>query len=184
VTTTFLDVPVYRLPLDEYDRQQKAYIDGILDEPVLRKNTAFEHHLWTIYGGCWLFNEIIGYIRLHFLGSQVRGEYFAVDRKRIVRTRHKQLRYVTHKLAPEVDIEVPITDATIEAAVRQYLQDCERELPKRHVDLKVFEVLAPHIRWYELWATANPFGPNKRKIAGAEPPPVRRWPRRHRRRDT
>jgi len=159
MTTTFLDVPVYRLPLEDYDRQQKSYIEKTLHDPVLRDNLAFRDHLWTSYGGCWFFNEIIGYIRPHFLGSQVRGEYFAVRRKRIVRTRHKQVECVTHKLAPEVDIENPITDATIEAAVRQYLKDCQREVPRRHVHLKVFEVLAPHIRWYDLWVATNPFVP-------------------------
>jgi hypothetical protein len=178
--TTFLDVPVYRLPLNEYDRQQKAYIEKTLDDPILRDNAAFRQHLWERYGGCWLFNEIIGYIRLHFLGSQVRGEYFAVNRKRIVRTRNRQLGYMTHKLAPEVDIEMPVTDATIEAAVRQYLQACQRQVPRRHVDLSLFEVLAPHIRWYDLWATTNPFSSAHR---GAEVPNPsdRRWPRRRRR---
>ncbi|MBL6653640.1 MAG: hypothetical protein ISP49_18745 [Reyranella sp.] len=168
--TTFFDVPVYRLPIDQYDRQQNAYIAKILDG---RDNPAFRDHLWDKYGGTWLFNEIIGYIRLHFLGGQVRGEYFAVKAKRIVRTRHKQFEYRTHKLAPEIDIKVPVTDATVKAAVSKYLQACQCKLPRHYIDLSVFDELAPYIRWYELWLAANP--------APANPAVSRRWPRRHRR---
>src|SRR4051812_19282331 len=97
--TIFLDVPVYRLPLPEYDRQQKAYIKKAFGPMVLPNDAAFRDHLWRVYGGCWRFNEVTAYIRLYFLGGQVRGEYFAIRRKRIVRTRHKQFEYVTHKLA-------------------------------------------------------------------------------------
>jgi hypothetical protein len=159
MTITFFDVPVYRLPLAEYDRQQKAFIDKA-SAHIAPNQAALRQHLWERYGGCWLFNEIVGYIRLHFLGSQIRGEYFAVNRRRIVRTRKKQFEYLTHKLAPEVSIKQPIGDQTIEAAIRQYLSDCQRELTQRHVDTKTLEVLAKHIKWYDLWATANPFGPS------------------------
>lgn len=179
MTTTFLDIPVYRLPSDEYYRQRDAFVEKALHPGIPRK--SIEQHLVDVFGGCWEFNEIIGYIRLHFLGGQVRGEYFAVNRKRIVRTRHKQFEYVSHKLAPEVEIEMPVTDQTVEAAARQYLHDCQRELPRRHVDLEGFNVLAPYIRWYDLWAMENPFGP-KRRAVKAPMPIVKRWPRRERRR--
>jgi hypothetical protein len=181
VTTTFLDIPVYRLPRDEYYRQRDTFVEKALHPGV--SGTFFEQHLIDVFGGCWEFNEIIGYIRLHFLGGQVRGEYFAVNRKRIVRTRHKQLEYVSHKLAPEVEIEMPVTDQTVEAAVRQYLQDCQRELPRRYVDIEGFTVLAPYIRWHDLWATENPFGPKRAEVAPS-PHPARRWPRRPRRRES
>jgi hypothetical protein len=42
------------------------------------RKIRFLDHLEMRYGGPWNFNEIIGFIRLHFLGSQIRGEYFAV----------------------------------------------------------------------------------------------------------
>jgi hypothetical protein len=95
----------------------------------------------------------------------VRGEYFAVRSKRLVRTRRKRLEYITHKIAPEVEIEMPVTDRTGEAAAREYLLDCQRELSRRQVDLETFELLAPQIRWYDLWATANPFGAKRRQAA-------------------
>ena len=39
------------------------------------------------FGGAWKYNEIIGYIRLHFLGNQIRGEYWGVKAMCQVRTR-------------------------------------------------------------------------------------------------
>jgi hypothetical protein len=147
----FYDVPVYRLPEGEYYRQRQAHADKVID-PSLRSNIDFQAHVNDAYGGIWRFNEVIGYIRLHFLGSQVRGEYFAIPRKRYVRSRNnRQFEYQTHKLAPEINIEQPPTESSILAAVRQYLEDCKTELPGRHIELEGFEIFARHIRWMDLW---------------------------------
>ena len=157
----FYDIPVYRLHEEKYNRKRDAYIEGVIypkDSPFndeLRGreaadpncNIAMRDHLQRSYGGCWQFNEIIGYIRLHFLGAQVRGEYFAVRKKRIVRTRTKILEYRTHKLAPEMDIPYPFTNHGIYTTIVEYLSACRQELPSRHVDTALFEVVGPHINW-------------------------------------
>ena len=161
----FFDLPVYRLPRDTYYEARSAYIENTLfppgspdetylrqrDEADPRKNDGFRDHLERSYGGCWEFNEIVGYIRLHFLGSQIRGEYFAVAKQRIVRTRTKTLEYRTWKLAPEVDIEAPHGKAEVLSAVRQYIEDCKREVPKQFIDTSHFDTLAPHIDWEALF---------------------------------
>ncbi len=120
------------------------------------------NHLTEKYGGCWQFNEIIGYIKLDFLGSQIRGEYFAVDRKRIVRTRTKTFEYKTWKLAPEIDIEQPYGTGEVLGAIQRYIQACKAELPKRFIDTSNFDKLAPHIDWGTLYLRhdLNPAGPN------------------------
>jgi hypothetical protein len=161
----FFDLPVYRLSSDEYYAARSTYIDnaifrpGTPDEPYFRQrekvnpgcHDTFRDHLERSYGGCWDFIEIIGYIRLHFLGNQVRGEYFAVARKRIVRTRTKTLEFQTWTLAPEVDIEHPCGSVEVLAAVQQYIRDCGRKLPKRLIDTTQFDKLAPHINWGSLY---------------------------------
>ena len=161
----FFDLPVYRLPRDKYYEDRNAYIENALffpgssDEAYLRqrdkadphRNDAHRDHLERSYGGCWEFNEIIGYIRLHFLGSQVRGEYFAVAKQRIVRTRTKTLEYRTWKLAPEIDIEPPFGTAEVLSAIRQYIDDCKDEVPKRYIDTSIFDTLAPHVDWGALY---------------------------------
>lgn len=160
----FYDLPVYRLPRDKYYSERDKYIDKILfppDGPVTQElrrrdeenpkaNDAIRDHMARSYGGCWEFNEIIGYIRLHFLGTQVRGEYFAVSKQRIVRTRTKTIEFQTWKLAPEVDIKPPYENQQILAAIREYIEDCKSELPRRAIETALFEVLAPHIEWASL----------------------------------
>lgn len=160
----FYDIPVYRLPEKRYYRERDEYIEGVLfpkdspDSQSLRQgeaanpncNIAIRDHLQHSYGGCWTFNEIIGYVRLHLLGSQVRGEYFAVRKKRIVRTRKKLLEYRTWKLAPEVEIPFPLTSHGIYGAVLEYLADCRKRLPGRYVDTELFEVIGKHVDWLGL----------------------------------
>ncbi len=161
----FFDIPVYRLTHDKYYSERDEYIEKILypkdspyyeqlriqDEINPTQNDAFKNHLENYYGGCWKFNEIIGYIRLHFLGSQVRGEYFGVNKKRIIRTRKKTVEYKTWKLAPEVDITFPLSQSGILKAIRDYIQDFKKELPNRYIDDSMFETLAEHINWMDFF---------------------------------
>ena len=122
----FFDVPVYRIPEKHYYADRQNYVERTMfADPTMRDfyqrertiAVQFEQHLIDRYGGCWPFNEIIGYIRLHFLGSQVRGEYFGLQAKRITRTRTKLFEHKTHKLAPEINIEIEATNSDIAALV-------------------------------------------------------------------
>ncbi len=162
------DIPVYRLPEKRYYQEMNAYIDGVLvpngtpDREVLleesRHNQSrdvwFRGHLGKSYGGMWRYNEIIGYICLHFLGSQVRGEYYDVNKKRIVRTRRKVLEYRTWKLAPEREIWDSSSSEKIYAVMLQYLNDCREELPRRYVDSSLFEEIGPYVDWKALYDTS------------------------------
>jgi hypothetical protein len=164
----FYDLPVYRLSSDAYCAVRAKHIDKVVfrlgtpDEAALqhrerlnpRVNDGFRDHLQHTYGGCWVFNEIIGYIRLHFLGAQVRGEYFAVAKKRIVRTRTKTFEYRTWKLAPEVAIEEPYGTHEVLTAIHQYIADCRRELPKRVIETSRFDALSPFVDWGSLWTSS------------------------------
>lgn len=161
----FFDIPVYRLSSDRYYQERDEYIDKVLfpkdspyseelrarDKADPNQNIVIRDHIQRSYGGCWEFNEIIGYIRLHFLGSQIRGEYFGVNKKRIVRTRTKTLEYKTWKLAPEIEIPYPPTQAGILKAIRDYIQDCKKELSNRYIDDSMFETLAENVNWVALF---------------------------------
>ena len=77
----------------------------------------------------------------------MRGEYYAPSKKRIVRTRTKTLEFQTWKLASEVDIELPVTNATIRNAISEYIEACRKEVPRRFVDATLFEALSQHVDW-------------------------------------
>jgi len=161
----FLDLPIYRLGDGRYYQERDAHVDRTLfppGSPYSEQRRADEKkkpsslagirdHFEKSYGGCWRYNEIVGYIRLHFLGSQVRGEYYGVNRRRIVRTRTKQLEYRTWKLAPEVDIPRDATDSDIFSAVIRYVDDGRTEVKGRFIDDSQLIMLGPYINWRELY---------------------------------
>lgn len=155
----FYDVPVYRLPEDNYYKDRDAYVEAsMFPNPGLREFYAsnqdqavhMQDHLQRRFGGCWQFNEIIGYIRLHFLGTQIRGEYFASNAKKIVRTRNKQFECKTWKLAPETEIPISASNPEIWRLIQDYLGACQRLLPNRTVDTSVIDTIGLHVDWRKL----------------------------------
>lgn len=165
----FLDLPVYRLPEDKYYEQQKAHIDEVTgtieatmqemmarsqDVDFVRKQN-WRDRVAESYGGMWRYNEIIGYIRLFFFMTQIRGEYYAVKAKRIVRSRRKLFEFKTWTFSAEVNIPVKASSEEIFAAVRKYVARCKKELPRRYVDDAQLETLGPHIDWQALFAEAR-----------------------------
>ena len=168
VGTYFLDIPVYRVSKDRYYSEMDSFIQNSMypgppgHDDELRQfhsrnpdqKTAFHEHLRQRYGGAWNYNEIIGYIELHFLGNQIRGEYWQVKAKRIQRTRHKVFEWRTHKLAPELDVPYEALNPQIYALVREYIADCAKELKGRYIDTSKLEVIGPHVDWQALLRNA------------------------------
>ena len=159
----FYDVPVYRLVEEKYYRDREKYVkealfpkglpfrDELISADKADPDINFREHLEKSYGGAWLYNEIIGYIRLHFLGTQVRGEYYAVRRKRIVRTRRKTLEFQTWKLVPEREISNSASSKKSYSIVLEYIDACRNELKGRYVDASGLERIGPYVNWKALY---------------------------------
>ena len=161
----FYDIPVYRLTEEKYIQDRKKYLEAALfpkglplrDELILQdkadpdRNRNLRRHLAESYGGPWRFNEIVGYIRLHFFGTQVRGEYYAVRRKRIFRTRRKTIEFHTWKLASEREIPNSASSERIYSIVLEYIDSCRGELNRRHVDASGLEGIGPYVDWKSLY---------------------------------
>lgn len=164
----FFDLPIYRLPQEDYFRQRDQYVEELIDRAggrderdpdVVRQIELYAHRT---YGGQWIYNEIIGFIGLYFDGSQVLGVYFRTDAKRITRTRKKTFEWIAHKLAPEVELPYdpgrPFnpTSEEILSAVTKYIDRCKKELPKRYIDDSQFMRVAAFIDWRALWTALGP----------------------------
>lgn len=148
----FFDIPVYRLSEEKYDAQTEAEIQGNYlkngrGKPPISYNDYFER--MSIFHDPWRFNETIGYIRLYFLGHEIRGDYYQHKASRIYKTRRKHIRYKTYKLADEISI-LNQNDAQIYESILLYLHKCERELPKRYIDLENFKQIGQYLRWNAL----------------------------------
>jgi len=155
----FFDLPVYRIAYDIYNANQKHEIAvKIADmkrgrpnyEPSESTKAQLSQHQYEKYGP-WRFNEIIGYIRLHFLGSQIRGEYFSAEKKRNILSRHRVFTYRTHKLAAEIHIPRNATNAEIFELIQQYIADCKNELAKNCIiDDSILSTIGSYTDWQKL----------------------------------
>jgi hypothetical protein len=159
------DLPIYRLGESEYYEQQRIWIDEqrypadspmrdsliCLDNENPARAEMVAEHFRESYGGSWLFNEIIGYVRLHFLGTQVRGEYYRVKAKRIVRTRRKQIEYRSWKLAPEIEIPDCASSDDIRQLIETYVNDCRAELPRRYIDDTILRTMGMYVDWRSMY---------------------------------
>ena len=161
-----MDIPVYRLSSDEYYKQRSVYVDSMAkkygsnltsSDPVIaarlaRTDEEFRRHLCKTYGGEWRYNEVIGYVRLHLLGSQVRGAYWRVDAKRIVRTRKKIIEEPWDwKLAPETELPTKGSNNEIYLAILEHVEDCSKELKKRYLDTEQLTTIGPYVDWRALF---------------------------------
>jgi len=157
-----MTLPVYRLTREKYFVQRAQHVeqqmyggpDGEFKREFAKKNPdwvkTFSEILVKQYGGNWEYNEIIGFIELHFCGMQVRGEYFENNKRKQVRTRKKQFDYITHKLAPEINIPQSATSNEIEAVIEKYIKECRQELRIRYVDDSAFTNLKGCVDWLSL----------------------------------
>ncbi|MBI5789024.1 MAG: hypothetical protein HZA78_09240 [Candidatus Schekmanbacteria bacterium] len=160
----FADIPVYRIQEEEYYKKRENYIDKMMygkTSELRERNKSFyernidnriyfEDHLEKQYGGPWDFNEIIGYVRLHFLGFQVRGELFMVDKKRITRTRKKIFLFRTGKVVSETVFSTYSSNEEIFNAILRYLSNTKKELKPRFMDSASFEFMGKFIDWKNL----------------------------------
>ena len=160
----FFDIPVYRVPRERYYKDLDTYIKkqmsgGAPSHNEIKKKFYEEHpererfikdYCRKKYGGAWEYNEIIGWILLHFLGSQIRGEFFRVEAKRIVRTRKKVFEWYDWKLAPEIDIPEEANNTKIFHLIKEYLSVCEKELKGRYLDTSRLDLIGSYVDWRSL----------------------------------
>ena len=155
------DVPVYRLPKEQYESQQEDFIQKNLNcgKHVEEMHRLFpdvkakdENHLWKIYGGGWLFNEICGFFRLFFFSTQIRGEYWPIIAKRITRSRRKIFSPLGYEVTHPETIPQGSSNQEIFNLILKFLAraKCERELEKRHVYTSLLENIGPHVDWNAL----------------------------------
>ncbi|MCT7360942.1 hypothetical protein [Thalassolituus pacificus] len=105
----FMVIPVYRLSEDKYYSQMNEDFEKLISRSWdinFRRNNPDMVESWRIshrssYGGDWEFNEVVGHIKLFFMGSQIRGEYWGTEPQRKVRTRKKKFEFKAHKLVAE-----------------------------------------------------------------------------------
>lgn len=149
------DIPVYRLSESQYEVECKNIIKNNFNCSFKNSNKVFDLETYyeksIKYFDIWEYNEIIGYIKLYILGSQIRGEYIQHKSSRIRKTRTKSFIFKTHKLAAEINIYNK-TNEEIYLLISKYLENCKIELKNRYIDLDNFNQIGKYIAWNKLIA--------------------------------
>lgn len=155
------EVPIYRCSLDEHtkfiDREREQYMAYIGADPVKTPEShasairAFEAERWY----SWRYNEVVGWVRVYALGSQVRGELWFVSAKRLLP--RGQNRFVYQGKAFELHPDLTLSDEAIASEVIDEFRALQREraFHRRYIDFECLARVAPFVRWRELLARSN-----------------------------
>lgn len=159
---TIINIPVYRCTQKKFEGENivekdrlRAYFQGLL--PAQLKSSGYDvSNLVAVSIGnkwkCWLYNEIVGYIRVFVLGDQIRGELFYVSHKR-VRRDMKHRKFVWDGDYVFVDTNFLQDNAAILKklmAALENLPTTSKKLKNRYIDLSCLKTLGPFIDWKAL----------------------------------
>lgn len=82
----FFEIPIYRCESEKHRLEFDVKFDGLLKEiDKINYPTHHENYLqflneYVFYE--WKYNEIVGYLNLYILGSQLRADYYFIDKKK------------------------------------------------------------------------------------------------------
>ena len=163
----FFDIPVYRIREESYEAQQEDYVRSEMKDDTPGQYVAIMYannpdirereRLMKNYGGPWQFNEIIGYIRLYFYGTQIRGEWWRTNSQKVTRSRTKRFEYRDPKVTYEEEIPRGSTSRQIYDLIQKYLAraQAEKHVKRFYLDTSVFELIGRHVDWNALYGEAH-----------------------------
>ena len=164
--TYLLEIPIYRCSRDQFDQRYDADLEAYIANlwpnagdwvPDRDELIHIKQRYWEQYGAPWRYNQTVGWIRLYTLGSQLRGELWFVNAKKLVRRpAHRQI--ALRGKAFELTVYPEDTSATITTRIRKDMLECVKEYRRvrLHLDLECFDNLAAHIDWHKYTRGASP----------------------------
>jgi hypothetical protein len=159
----FFEIPIYRCDPDTHTKEMSdKEIEFTREEwkdtaPISYQNMINHFHESVWYP--WKFNEVIGWLCLYIMGSQVRGEYYFDTAKRINKgIRIKKFKYVGK--AFEHSLKFSLTSQEIFNEIILELEKLNfrrKPLKKRYIDLETFKTVGQFIDWKTLTEKLNSF---------------------------
>jgi len=107
----------------------------------------------------WKYNEIIGWICLKVMGSQIRGDYYFIVKKRIGKGIKKK-RFINLGKAFEYFLSNNLSSTEIFKEIiskLELLNKNERPFKNRYIDLETFKTIGKFVDWKLLVNTINSF---------------------------
>lgn len=152
ITKKYLfEITVYRLNESTYYKQLDKHIRDVNSK---MQNPMDQNYLRKEYGGDWLYNEVVGYLRFYqYGGNQIRCDFWETDAKRKVRTRKKQFIKISDSYCNE-PYSKNDSNTSLVATMKSAVDHCEKRLKmkKRYLDKVLFENTVNHMDWRGLLA--------------------------------
>jgi len=128
----------------------RRYLGRVSDEMSERLLRISESHFWETYGGPWRFNQVVGWVRLFVLGTQIRGDLWMANAKRLTRAGQRRFRFSGK--AFEMSCYEDMASEQIRAEVEERLRSCVRDprSGRLHIDLECFRVASQFLDWRSL----------------------------------
>jgi hypothetical protein len=155
------EIPIYRTTKEQFYLEVKKYIEKrFLDlddfskdfynkNPIEKEN--WDQGVRQEYGSVWEYNDIIGYLKLFFYGSQIRSEYWFVKAKRIVKTNKKNFDCHSFSTGPAITIVYEKDSVGIYQKICELIDYYRKKLKIRFIDTSIFDTVGPYIDWESLY---------------------------------
>lgn len=157
----FFELPIYRTSIEQFYQEVEKYIDKKFSklndfskdyyENNPKEKLGWEQGHRKDYGSIWEYNDIIGYIKLYFYGTQVRGEYWSVTAKRIVKTKKKDFICKDWSFGPAISVHFENDSLGIYNKIIELIDFFKKQLKNRFVNTSKFDAIGPHIDWKRMY---------------------------------
>lgn len=170
----FFEIPIYRCSYEHYlsdlDKLENKITREL--EPILKENypEKFEEIKKSRYMKMsypYEYNEIIGWIKLFIMGSQVRGEYYFetnLDDKEKIKKRFdkgiRKKRFEFYGKAFELSINKELKSSEISELILERIKELkttEQPFKGRYIDIRKLENITEFIDWKSLIKELNLF---------------------------
>lgn len=156
----FFEIPIYRYTPEKFsqecEKKMQRHKEWLYETSAIPQANApkvyrlAEERIRAEHGH-WQYNQIVGWLRLLAMRSQLQGEYYFVDAKRITKNvGSKQM--VWQGKAFEVHIDPEQSSADIFDELCEALNHLQKEKPfKGHfLNMELFLNIGPYVDWRAL----------------------------------
>ena len=148
----FIEIPLYRIPYDNYNNELSQKTQDIYDSnyPINIEN----YHISELEkDNCapWQYNQVIGWVRLFFLGNQFKGELWLHNAKRYTRKmKNKRFEYSNNVIGAEIPTDLANKEIAklIMTELKSFGDNFHNK--KRYLDISQFQRIACYIDWKSL----------------------------------
>lgn len=175
--TYLFDIPIYWRSQQKFNAEYDARLSQYLIDFEQKSGYPLTDHLrtslidgfWRSYIAPWRFNQVVGWLRLYKLGSQLRGELWRMNAKRAGRQLTKKQFSLKGK-AFDVHIYPEASSTDIHRELLQGITAFSKELTRGEVlDLETFSSLAPFVDWQQLMHAREASNPSIERTSPCKP---------------